>query len=713
MTAALERARHRASLDIAERTYAGVLGKIIGVYYGRPVEGWSYSQIRGRFGDVDHLVADELAVPLIVPDDDISGTFVYARAASDHPGLADHASAAVGETWLNYTVEGKTVLWWGGLCRSTEHTAFLRLKAGVPAPRSGSIELNGRSMAEGVGAQIFIDGWGLLCAGEPDRAVALAGAAARVSHDGIAVSAASFLAALEALAFVERDVDALIAQCLPLVGDSRLERLVNEVRAACASTDDWREVRDWIEEHHGYRRYPGNSPMPTNHAAVLMALLMGGDDFHRSLLICTSAGWDTDSNTGNLGCLNGIRLGLAGIDAGADLRGPIADRLYAVSADGGECISDAVRETWKILRGRAELRAEPTPAGGRRFTFDFPGSVQGFTPHGSGPRQALTSVSNVGDGLILAYRSLAPGAYAAVSTPTYAPPQPTGVHGTSYFQVVASPALYPSQTVRAAVRADDGPPPQAAFFIDVYGDDAVVHTIRGEQTPLQPGVNALSWLVPDTGGRAVCRLGLELRSDVRCDGSVVIEWLDWSGAPEHFALGTAHELSPDLTPWTTDTAWLRTFVSSAVNFAPDYTTTFCISHPERNGVVTTGTHDWTDYSVASTITFNQQDAAGLVARARGHRRYYAALLTGGQAVIVRRYDGSEDVLAGRDFRYEIDDVHELELSVRGDRLAMYVDGELQVQATDTAFATGGAGYVVDRGAVLADGFRITSAGAQR
>ena len=32
--------------DYAERVYAGVLGKIIGVYLGRPFEGWTYERIR-------------------------------------------------------------------------------------------------------------------------------------------------------------------------------------------------------------------------------------------------------------------------------------------------------------------------------------------------------------------------------------------------------------------------------------------------------------------------------------------------------------------------------------------------------------------------------------------------------------------------------------------------------------------------------------------
>ena len=36
--------------DYYERVYAGILGKIIGVYLGRPFEGWTYEQITAHFG---------------------------------------------------------------------------------------------------------------------------------------------------------------------------------------------------------------------------------------------------------------------------------------------------------------------------------------------------------------------------------------------------------------------------------------------------------------------------------------------------------------------------------------------------------------------------------------------------------------------------------------------------------------------------------------
>ena len=476
--------------EIRERVYAGVLGKLIGVYLGRAVEGWSYEAIRERFGTIANYVYHEVGMPLIVPDDDLSGTFVFFRALEDHGYDPALSARRIGETWLNYIIEDKTILWWGGMSRSTEHTAWLRLSQGHAAPASGSIALNGRAMAEQIGAQIFIDGWALANPGAPERAARLARAAASVSHDGIAVDCAEFLAVLEALAFCEADAGRLLERGLGLVGNRELRGLVAAVRERCAAAGHWREVRDWIEREHGYHRYPGNCPMVTNHLSVLMALLLGGDDFGRSLSIAASAGWDTDCNAGNVGCLNGVRLGLAALSAGVDLRAPVADRLFAVSADGGECITDAVLETRRILRAAAALRGEEEPARQPRFGFEFPGAVQGFQVDRE-PRhlQAVTGLRNVGAGLVIAYERLAPGRCGRLRVQTCFAPEPSGVRDTSYFEVLASPTLYGTQTVHALVQCGAGPQPSWRFFVRHYRGDGSLHTRYGEPTALQPGAN--------------------------------------------------------------------------------------------------------------------------------------------------------------------------------------------------------------------------------
>ena len=66
--------------DYPDRVYAGVLGKIIGVYLGRPVEGWTYEAIQERIGDIDRYIHGRLDMPLVVTDDDITGTFTFVRA---------------------------------------------------------------------------------------------------------------------------------------------------------------------------------------------------------------------------------------------------------------------------------------------------------------------------------------------------------------------------------------------------------------------------------------------------------------------------------------------------------------------------------------------------------------------------------------------------------------------------------------------------------
>lgn len=695
-----------------EQIYAGVLGKIIGVYLGRPVEGWSYDAIRSTFDQVDYYVSHRVGAPLIIPDDDISGTFVFYRALEDNGSPRDVSAEQVGDTWLNYIIENKTILWWGGLARSTEHSAFLQLKKGIKPPLSGSIELNGRSIAEQIGAQIFIDTWAMANPGDPALAVEMARKAASVSHDGIAVDAACYLAAMEALAFDERDLDTIIHRALDYVDSPELKRLVMAVVERCEQATDWREVRDWIEENHSYAVYRGNCPMVTNHLSVIMALKMGGDDFQKSISIATSAGWDTDCNAGNVGCLNAIRLGLGAINSGADFRGPVADRMLVVSSDGGSCITDAVQEARKIIKVAEEIRGHKPGNPAEKFAFEFPGSVQGFMVHPDFQfppviQSVENSLESTGEpGLLLRYQGLGRGVVGAVATATYSDPEPKGIKDTSYFEVFASPSLYSTQTVEAVFVSDQDENPAAAFFIDYYDEKGEIATLVGDCFQIQRGETRCAWQVPDTQGRPIYRLGIRLTSGERVDGALRLRSLDWSGAPRRFRMGKSYELTPGISPFVTNTKWLASFMSSALNFHPDYLTTFSLSHPEENGVVTIGSMDWDDYSVQSKVEFVHQEAAGLVARSCGHRRYYAALLKDGHAVISKRKDGQVIDLARAPLAYEDDARYDVRFDVDGPRLTMYLEGQVVASATDGEYSRGGAGFVVDTGAIVCDGLTV-------
>src|SRR4028119_2258445 len=232
--------------DYAERVYAGVLGKIIGVYLGRPFEGWDHRRIERELGEVGYYVNDRRDLPLknhplVVTDDDISGTFTFLRALPDYDNGLDLSPAQIGQTWLNYVVERRTSLWWGGMGNSTEHTAYLRLKNGISAPESGSSVLNGKVVAEQIGSQIFIDGWAMVAPGDPELAADLARRAASVSHDGAAIHGAQVLAAMEAQAFVESDLNKLIDTGLSFIpADTPIARMITDVREWHATYSDWR-----------------------------------------------------------------------------------------------------------------------------------------------------------------------------------------------------------------------------------------------------------------------------------------------------------------------------------------------------------------------------------------------------------------------------------------------------------------------------------------
>jgi len=699
-------------MRFADQVYAGIVGKLIGVYLGRAVEGWSYDAIQNTFGEINFYVNDKVNWPLIVPDDDLSGTFLFYRALEDNGCPADIKAATIGDTWLNYIVEDKTVLWWGGLGRSTEHTAFLRLKDGIKAPKSGSAELNSVAMAEAIGSEIFIDTWALVNPANPERAAYMAREASRVSHDGVAVEAAALLAAMEAQAFVEKDIDKLLDLGVSMVSSPLLTKAVGDLREQCARANHWRDVRDWLERNHSYGHYAGPCPMMPNHLLLLASFILGGDDVQEGLKIAVSSGWDTDCNAGNLACLNGIRLGIDAFNVGPDFRGPVADRLYVVGSDGGECLSDAVLEARKVLRVATTLNAESYNEPAARFAFEFPGSVQGFEkcPLHEGP-QAVTRVGNLNEsgdenGLAIEFHALAKGMTGSVSVPTFIDPKPRSRSETSYFEVLASPSIYGTQTLRAKLRAFGDDVPDVTPYIVYYDGDGVLAKRRGELVRLRSGVTSIEWQVPDVGGLPIHRVGLELSADRRISGRLGLLEMDWKGAPKAFVMGSAYELSPRISPFDISSYWVKSFMSSARHFGPDVGSTFCLSHPSTNGIATTGSRDWDNYAVSSQLTLDLHKAAGLVARARGHRRYYAGRVTGGKAQIVRRRDDALEVLAEAPVDYAEHDTLEFSFAVNGDALEFRVGERAVVTASDTMYASGGAGFYIDEGTVPARGFAV-------
>ena len=686
--------------DYLDRVYAGVLGKIIGVYLGRPFEGWTYDTIMERLGEITYYVHEKRNVPLIVTDDDISGTFTFLRALEDYGYSRDLTPAQIGQTWLNYLIEERTVLWWGGMGNSTEHTAYLRLKHGVQAPASGSIASNGKVVAEQIGAQIFIDGWAMVAPGDPELAADLARRAGSVSHDGEAIYGAQVLAAMEAQAFVESDLNVLIDTALTFIpGDSVIHRLIGDIRDWHAAEPDWRKTREQIAATYGYDKYGGNCHMVPNHALIIHALLHGEDDFQKSLMIVNTSGWDTDCNSGNVGCLLGIKNGLAGIDhGGPDWRTPVADRMYLPTADGGRAVSDAATETLHVVNAGRALADQPplAPKDGARYHFELPGSVQGFMPEDSVEVRGVVTVANVAGhsaagarSLALRYEGVAPGRSARVATPTFVPSKEISEYFSKRgYALLASPKLYPGQTVEAALSADaaNATPVDCCLYVRVYGEGDVLTVVRGPRQVLAPGATvALTWTIPETGGAPIADVGVELAGDQRADGTAYLDFLTWHGTPDVVLTRPDFVGAPQrrFADGLTSDMWRRAWVNGMDSFDWWWPENYRIIQNEGRGLLIQGTRAWTDYVAAADVAPHMAKAAGLAVRVQGMRRYYALLLCDDQKVrLLKALDG-DTVLAEQDFAWRFGGTYDLELAVEGNRLRGKVNGELLFDVEDT------------------------------
>ena len=696
--------------DYLERVYAGVLGKLIGVYLGRPFEGWTYQRIIQELGPIEYYVHERLNQPLVVTDDDIAGTFTFLRALEDYGTSSDLSAADIGKAWLNYIVEERSILWWGGSGNSTEHTAWLNLMKGISAPQSGSITTNGSTIAEQIGAQIFIDGWALVAPNQPALAAKLAEQAAKVSHDGESVHAAVLWAAMEAEAFSSSDIDHLVDTGLRFIPtDSLIAKLVADVRGWHKENPDWWTTRQQIEDHYGYDKYPGNCHVVPNHALMIMAVLYAANDFHRAQIIVNTSGWDTDCNAGNVGCLLGVMLGLNGLTAGPDWRGPIADRLLISSADGGNSINDAVRTTYYIanlgrkLAGVAPLDA---PKAGAQFHFSLPGSQQGFQVvegHVCNKSIVLKNIELEGArALSVCYEALAPGQTVVVTTPTFSPRE---VLDMRTYDLMATPLIYPGQVAKSRIVADPANIGSVSVRLRIraYGANDRLQDVDGDGLTLKPGEDrVISWRLPDLDGQPIAEIGIALTADGRrADGRVLIDYLRWDGVPD-LAL---HR------PASGGDFWRKAWVDSVSFFSNLFPSSFRISQSRDQGLIIHGTRQWTDYEVSSDIVIHLGTYGGIAVRVQGLRRYYAVRVTrDGQLQIVRVRDAETTVLARTGFLLIFEKKISAKVTVHDTHITATFD-DVTLRADDqsaAAFTNGGIGLLIAEGALSTDEVRVRS-----
>ncbi len=708
-----------------ERIYAGWLGKVIGIRMGAPVEGWSSEEIQKKYGELWDYPVD---YGNFAADDDSNGPVFLVRALEQVEPGRKLTAQDVAEALLNYAPYEHGFFWWGGYGLSTEHTAYLNLRQGILAPLSGSIQKNGKTVAEQIGGQIFIDPWGLVSPGNPGQAAELAREAASVTHDGNGIWGGVFVAVCISLAFEEWPMEELIEKALTyLPSDCAYAEMVREVLKFWEKdkTGDWRVCLAFIQEHFGYDKYPGSCHIIPNAAVMILALLYGGDDFARTLCICNMCGWDTDCNVGNLGSIMGVRAGISGIDYEKWQRA-VNDLLICSGTMGSLNIMDVPYGASCMARQAFALAGVELPGSWKELLenhleschFEYPGSTHAMRVRleqaeedengdreytaGEGCRQeALYRIYNTSEMSCTGRRSLkveAEGMRAGAKLYVY---QKTYYRAEDLYdnryEPSFSPRIYPGQYLRAKVLAC-GIQGYVQLYVWDLNDGEL---LSGKKIPCQKE----SWLdlefvIPFKRGACLGEAGLLFTAQEEGSGGLFTAYLDileYGGEPdyemdfrqerleswcEHWS-STQREITQFTrvkgSTWLED-EWLHV---SGTDFAETYT----------------GSHTFGDYCLSAELKPLCGEKHLLNVRVQGAVRSYAAGFYGeGKLGLLKNKNGYQ-ILAETEFFWETGKCYRIEVQCRGAVLWVLVDGKrlLEYEDCDGPYLQGAVGMSVFEG----------------
>ncbi|KZZ85173.1 hypothetical protein AS29_007935 [Bacillus sp. SJS] len=664
----------------------------IGIRLGAPVEPreWTYEKIRDVYGEIKGYIKD---YQMFSADDDANGPVFFIRALLDDAVDRELEPQDVGRAWLNYCREGIGMLWWGGEQVSTEHRAYSNLKKGIPAPQSGSAELNGLVLAEQIGGQIFIDTWGLIFPGNPEKAAEYAEKAASVSHDGNGLYGARFIAACIACAFtadsMEEIIDCGLSQIPEECEYSRLSKAV--ISFYKRNPEDFRLCYHYVEEEWGYHKYPGECHIIPNAGVCILSLLYGNGNLARTVEIATMCGWDTDCNAGNVGTICGVFSGLQEIPP--HYRKPINDTIITSSVSGylnSLDIPTFVKELalLKYQVGREEPPRhlkEAVKNGEVYFDFLLPGSTHGFRTNN--PFKAILRHSrekgfqNKGSLEILFDRMISGDSSRVFWKPFYRREE----FNDEKYKPVFSPKAYSGQTVSAQI------------FLDQWRGEKIILTpyVRDTYTkkeqdlaPIQmknQSWHEVTFIIPDTKGSLIDEIGYKISSDSpaynRAFGKLFIDEFHIYGAADYTI-----EFSKQCKEFGSVTP----FAHHRGEWSLEGDALICKSADSCSSY--TGNYYSTDYSYSVDVTPMEGTSHLLLFRAQGIMRHYLAGFDGEGRVSFIRNDFGYKKMKTVSFEWEHGVTYTFRIECSGSSFHFFINNQSVLIAEDGLFTHGMYGF---------------------
>jgi len=408
--------------------------------------------------------------------------------------------------------------------------------------------------------------------------------------------------------------------------------------------------------------------------------------------VANMAGWDTDCNVGNVGCIMGLVAGLAGIhNAGTDWFSDVNDHVLASLILGSECILDVPNAALMVSNlGRAVAGVEERQSykGEALYHWSFPGSTHCWEFERSPGTAAVRETENATYGPGAGGRHTAQGRRGLKVIMHHLCGENEGVvYRKTFFtgdditrsgyDIGTSPILYPGQTVRVTLYLSLGEGVTARLFVREHRsgerhDGPEVALPAGEMTELVFPIE-----LPEAG--LIDRVGIAFSAKDPATAVAYLDRVDWSGAPS-----CAFDLAgPEpMLGW----GYLRGRWFGRAGGLNG-------SHYGKDAEAYTGSQAWQDYRYEVQLCPHCGQRHRILFRVQGAQRSYAfGLAPGGKVAFEKKghrlgwgqpAPTGYETVASAPFPWELQRTHALAVEVEGSRMSGFVDGEQVLQWEDT------------------------------
>lgn len=315
--------------ELLRKLHGGLLARVCGCVLGKPFEGWRKAEIQAWCEETGNWpLADYVREP-----SDEERTKIAAKSSRSSLGnwaknwTREKLTYAVEDDDLNYTIAGFDIVkrygkdftpvdvaeYWCSnlplfmLC-TAERVAYRNFTMSIVPPDSATQR---NPYREWIGAQIRADAFGYLNHGNPARAAEWAWRDASVSHIKNGIYGEMWVAAMLAIAYVERDFLRIIEGGLNYIPTkSRLHEAVMDVVRAFQSGSTYDQAVSMVHQRWDEATAHGWCHTISNAQLVAIALLYGEGDYGLTITRAVMPGFDTDCNGATAGSVWGIVNGV-------------------------------------------------------------------------------------------------------------------------------------------------------------------------------------------------------------------------------------------------------------------------------------------------------------------------------------------------------------------------------------------------------------------